>query len=152
MRKLRVMVDINVILDVLENRNGWVRDAAGVCAVCGGSRVIGFVPTHAVTTVYYIVRKRGGKPLADKAIDWMLSLFRVARCGAEEFRLARSLDMDDFEDATVAACAKCEACDYIVTRNAVHFKNAPVSTLSPGEFLSKLPPLSGWRVDGSSFA
>jgi len=137
MKKLRVMVDINVILDVLENRNGWMRDAAKTCAVCGSGRVTGFVPTHAVTTIYYIVRKRGGKALADKAIDWLLALFKVAGCGAEAFRFARSVGMDDFEDATVAACAKGESCDYIVTRDTAHFRKSPVPTLTPSAFAAK---------------
>ena len=138
MKKLRVMIDINVILDLLENRNGWVMDAAKTCAVCGaGMRVTGFVPVHAVTTIYYIVRKRGGKALADKTMDWMLALFKVSTCGAEEFRLARQLEMDDFEDAVVAASAKCESCDYIVTRNEVDFKNSPVKAITPAAFAAK---------------
>ena len=109
MKKLRVMVDINVILDVLENRNGWVMDAAKTCAVCGGGmRAIGFVPPHAVTTIYYIVRKRGGKALADKAIDWLLALFKVADCGTDEFKAARASGIDDYEDAVVVASAQKE--------------------------------------------
>lgn len=137
MRKRRAMIDINVILDVLENRNGWVSDAAKTCAVCGSGRVIGFVPVHGVTTVCYIVRKRGGKALADKAVDWLLSLFKVAVCDAAAFRQARSLGMSDFEDATVAACAKAEGCDFIVTRNVGDFKNAPVKALEPSAFVAQ---------------
>ena len=138
MKKLRVMVDINVILDVLENRNGWVTDAARTCAVCGGGmRAVGFVPPHAVTTIYYIVRKRGGKALADKAIDWLLALFKVADCGADEFKAARNGDIDDYEDAVVAASAQKAGCDCIVTRNTGHFKNSPVPVIAPAEFVAK---------------
>ena len=91
--KRRVMVDLNIILDVLENRAEWVAASAGVCALCAEGKIVGFVPSHALTTIYYIVRKRGGKALADKAIDWMLSVSRVARCGADEFRMARNGDV-----------------------------------------------------------
>ena len=138
MKKLRVMVDINVILDVLENRNGWVMDAAKTCAVCGGGmRAIGFVPPHAVTTIYYIVRKRGGKALADKAIDWLLALFKVADCGTDEFKAARASGIDDYEDAVVIASAQKTGCDYIVTRNVAHFKDSPVQVLTPADFAAK---------------
>ena len=138
MKKLRVMVDINVILDVLENRNGWVMDAAKTCAVCGGGmRAIGFVPPHAVTTIYYIVRKRGGKALADKAIDWLLALFKVADCGTDEFKAARASGIDDYEDAVVLASAQKTSCDYIVTRNTVHFKVSPVPVMTPADFAAK---------------
>ena len=138
MKKLRVMVDINVILDVLENRNGWVMDAAKTCAVCGGGmRAIGFIPPHAVTTIYYIVRKRGGKALADKTIDWLLALFKVADCGTDEFKAARAGGIDDYEDAVVVASAQKTSCDYIVTRNTVHFKDSSVPVMTPADFTAK---------------
>ena len=149
MKKLRVMVDINVILDVLENRNGWVMDAAKTCAVCGGGmRATGFVPPHAVTTIYYIVRKRGGKSLADKAIDWLLALFKVADCGTDEFKAARASGIDDYEDAVVVASAKKTGCDYIVTRNTVHFKVSPVPVMTPAAFVAKFggkPKFGFWN-------
>ena len=139
MKKLRVMVDINVILDVLENRNGWVMDAAKTCAICGGGmRAIGFVPPHAVTTIYYIVRKRGGKALADKAIDWLLTLFKVADCGTDEFKAARASGIDDYEDAVVVASAQKTGCDCIVTRNTVHFKDSSVPVMTPADFAAKI--------------
>ena len=134
--KRRVMVDLNVVLDVLENRSEWVAASAGICALCAEGKIVGFVPSHALTTIYYIVRKRGGKALADKAIDWMLSVFRVARCGAEEFRMARNSDVDDFEDAVVAASAQAEKCEAIVTRNIAHFSASPVPPIAPSEFLT----------------
>jgi predicted nucleic acid-binding protein len=133
--KRRVMVDLNVILDVLENRAEWVSASAGVCALCTEGKIVGFVPSHALTTIYYIVRKRGGKALADKAIDWMLSVFRVARCGADEFRMARNGDVDDFEDAVVASSALAEKCEVIVTRNVAHFAASPVPPTTPSMFL-----------------
>ena len=139
MKKLRVMVDINVILDVLENRNGWVMDAAKTCAVCGGGmRAIGFVPPHAVTTIYYIVRKRGGKALADKAIDWLLALFKVADCGTDEFKAARASGIDDYEDAVVVASAQMTGCDCIVTRNTAHFRDSSVPVMTPADFAMRV--------------
>ena len=134
--KRRIMVDLNVILDVLQNRAGWVVASAGVCALCAEGKIIGFVPPHALTTIYYIVRKHGGKALADKAIDWVLSAFKVARCGEAEFRTARNGGIDDFEDAVVAASAQAEKCEAIITRNAAHFAASPVPSVSPAAWIA----------------
>ncbi len=134
--KKRVMVDLNVILDVLENRSEWVAESARVCALCAEGKVIGFVPAHALTTIYYIVRKRGNKALADKAIDWVLSVFKVAKCSGAEFKSARCSEIDDFEDAVVAACSAAEKYDAIVTRNTAHFASAPVPVYEPSSFRS----------------
>lgn len=133
--KRRVMVDLNVILDVFQNRAGWVTASAGVCALCAEGKDVGFVSPHALTTIYYIVRKHGGKALADKAIDWMLSVFKVARCGEAEFRAARNGDIDDFEDAVVAASAQAEKCEAIITRNTAHFAASPVPPLAPSTWI-----------------
>lgn len=132
--KKRVMVDLNVILDVLENRVEWVSDSALVCAMCAEGKVVGFVPVHALTTIYYIVRKRGGKALAGKAIDWILSAFRIARCGAPQFRMAQNNEVDDFEDAVVVASAVAEKCTAIITRNIGHFASSPVPAVTPATF------------------
>lgn len=136
--KSSVLVDLNVILDVLENREPWVRDAAKTCAVCGSGRVVGYVPAHALTTIYYIVRKRGGKALADKAIDWVLSLFKVAPSDAMVFKKARESAIDDYEDAVVAASALAVNCTHVVTRNVLHFKFSPVPAVTPEEFVKRL--------------
>lgn len=134
MHKKRIMVDLNVILDVLENRTEWVLDSAQVCSLCAEGKVEGFVPVHALTTIYYIVRKRGGKELAGKAIDWILSVFRIARCGTPQFGTARTSEIDDFEDAVVAASAMAENCDAIITRNTGHFASSPVPAVMPSAF------------------
>lgn len=135
--KPSVMVDLNILLDVMEKREPWAMDSARTCAICGSGQVIGFVSPHALTTIYYIVRKRGGKDLADKAIDWVLTMFNVAGLGASEFKRARSSKIDDFEDAVVEATAVHEKCAFIVTRNDSHFRNSSVSTLTPSDFVRK---------------
>lgn len=135
--KTSVMIDLNVLLDVMEKREPWVMDSAKTCAICGAWRVFGYVSPHALTTIYYIVRKRGGKDLAKRAIDWILAMFKVAKLGAAEFRRASLLGFEDFEDAVIAAAAEGEKCAYIVTRNAAHFKASPIPVISPSEFVAR---------------
>ena len=113
--KRRVMVDLNVILDVLENRAEWVAASAGVCALCAERKIVGFVPSHALTTICYIVRKRGGKTLADKAVDWVLSVFsspilrsrplrRLHSCGTWNRGGTRNACFQSFLRAVGATC------------------------------------------------
>ena len=135
--RVSVMIDLNVLLDVMEKREPWVMDSAKCCAICGAWRVIGYVSPHALTTIYYIVRKRVGKAVAKRAIDWVLAMFKIAKLGAAEFKRASLLNFEDFEDAVVAASAEGEKCAYIVTRNAAHFKGSPVPVISPSEFVTR---------------
>lgn len=136
-QRVSVMIDLNVLLDVMEKREPWVMDSAKTCAICGAWRVFGYVSPHALTTIYYIVRKRGGKVLAQKAIDWILAMFKIAKIGAEGFKRASALGFDDFEDAVIAAAAEGEKCAYIISRNAAHFNGSPVPVISPSEFVAR---------------
>jgi hypothetical protein len=48
---------------------------------------------------------------------------------------ALPMNISDFEDAVVAAIAKREKADFIITRNEADFANSPVPALSPARFL-----------------
>lgn len=132
---MKVMLDLNVILDVVTNRPQWVTASAKVCTIAGGGRrAQAVVSPHALTTVYYLARKHASKATAERAVDWLMALFGLAPCGRREFRRARELPIEDFEDAVVAAGAESAACDYIVTRNLADFKGASVKAISPEDF------------------
>ena len=116
---MKVMIDLNVILDVVTNRPQWVNASAKVCTIAGsGSRVQAIISPHAITTVYYLARKHANKVTAERAVDWLMEFFGLAPCGLNEFRRARELPINDFEDAVVASGAESSNCDYIVTRTS----------------------------------
>lgn len=132
---MKAMIDLNVILDVVTNRPQWVAASAKACTIAGADRrAQAVVSPHAVTTVYYLARKHADKATAERAVDWIVSLFGLAPCGRKEFRRARELPVEDFEDAVVAAGAESASCDCIVTRNLSDFRGSPVKAISPEDF------------------
>ena len=94
------------------------------------------IPAHAVTTISYIVRKTAGADAEGKALDWILGNFDVVPSDAAVFRLARTIGMDDFEDAVVAASASTARCSYVITRNVTDYIRSPVPAIQPSEFLA----------------
>jgi predicted nucleic acid-binding protein len=54
-----------------------------------------------------------------------------------DINAALTLPINDFEDAVIAAVAKREKADYIVTRNEEDFKGSPVPAISPAMFLEQ---------------
>ena len=133
---MKVMLDLNVILDVVQNRSPWAESSARVCTyVESGKKIKGYVSAHGITTVYYIARKNAGRQVAEQAIDWLLGLCDPCPCDRRVFQRARSLPLADFEDAVVVASAEAAKCDYIVTRNVQHFRESPVPAITPVDFL-----------------
>jgi len=134
----KIMVDLNVVLDVVQKREPHFSASAQVLAKVSQNVCEGLLPAHALTTIHYIVQKYSHVETADKTIDWLLASFKIASACRQDFLRARTLKMHDFEDAVVAAAAIAGDCDLIVTRNVADFDNAPIQVLTPEEFLADI--------------
>ena len=129
----RVLVDINVVLDVLLNRRPYVEASAAVWSAIEEGRVDGVLAAHAVTTIHFLGARQYGKGVAGETTDGMLSVFGVAAVDEGVVRAANALGWQDFEDAVTAASAQRAKCAAIITRNTKDFKGSPVPVLTPVE-------------------
>ena len=136
---MKVMLDFNVLMDVLQHRDPFFSSAAAICERGRLRRCRLAIPSHAMTTISYIVRKTAGAEAEGTALDWLLDSFEVVPADAQVFRQAKALGMDDYEDAVVAASAELSKCDFIVTRNVYDFAKAKVPVVNATEFLASFP-------------
>lgn len=135
---MRLLVDINVVLDVVLQRQPWAGDAALLLAGIELGRAEGYVAGHTITTVYYIAAKEKGRAGAAMVVTDLLRIMEVVPVEGADFHQALVLGLGDFEDAVqVAAGMKVEAA-YLVTRNPRDFRGAPLEVRSPGEVLALL--------------
>ena len=132
---MKVLLDLNVLLDVVQNRVPHYHDSAKVLSLARLGEIQAVLPVHAFTTLYYILAKAAGRAKADQTIDWLLAHFEVAVADKAVLRRARQLPLADFEDAVVASLAEAGQCDHVVTRNVSDFAGSPVSALTPTDFL-----------------
>ncbi len=114
---MNVVVDLNVLLDVFQNRQTHYEASARVLSLICEGRLKGVFPAHGVTTLFYLIAKHTTHSDAMKAVDRVLSFFDVRCLDQNGWRLARSLPMADFEDAVVAAVAAAVGASFIITRN-----------------------------------
>lgn len=135
---MKITVDLNVLLDVAQNREPHYAASEEVLHRARLAEYSAVLPGHALTTLHYIIEKYSGTAAANDAIDGLLADFAIHPIGKPEFIRARQLPLKDFEDATVAAIAEATGSHYIITRNVQDFIGAPVSAITPIEFLEKL--------------
>ena len=135
---MKIMIDLNVLVDVLQRRTAFLIPSAKVCDAVRAGRCEGFVAAHAVTTLFYLIRRGQDSVTAERALDWLLSTFDIAPADKSIMLAARLLSFTDFEDAVVSASAVARSCDYIVTRNLGDYRNSPVNAVAPEEFLQTL--------------
>lgn len=136
---MKIAVDLNVVLDVVQNRAPHYQDSAEVLSLARAGEISAVLPSHAVTTLYYVLAKAAGSIKADQTVDWLLIHFEIAVADKAIFRRARQLSLVDFEDAVVASLAETAQCDYIVTRNVPDFASSTVPAITPADFLALLP-------------
>ncbi len=135
---MKVLVDLNVLLDVIQKREPHYGASAAVLSNIARGVIGGAVPGHALTTVHYLVSRFANRDGANQAIDWILGDFEVVGEGRDIMLRARGLPMEDFEDAVVAAAAETIHCDWVITRNVTDFKASPIPAITPKELAEVL--------------
>ena len=136
---MTVTVDINVFLDVIQHRQPHYAASANVVSMAESRTLSGVCPAHALTTLYYLIRKYVTKQDAEAAMDRILDNFQIGSLDMAGWREARSLPIDDFEDAAIAATAKASWSDFIITRDIAGFAGSPVPAITPADFLGQFP-------------
>jgi len=140
---VKVLVDLNVLLDVIQRREPHYAASAEVLSLIAAGELDGAVAGHALTTIDYVVSRFAGRKSADEAVDWILGGMEVVAEGRDVFLRPRSFEMKDFEDAVVAAAAEQVHADRVVTRNVDDFEHSPVPAVTPRELLAELGPSEG---------
>lgn len=136
---MRVLFDVNVLLDVLLEREPHIHAASRLVALVDNRRVDGLMCATAVTTLYYIGAKELGRRRVRDHIHTLLTMFAVAPVDGDVLR--RALDnhgFGDYEDAVVHEAAHAAGAGAIVTRNVPDFAKATIPVLDPGELLAAL--------------
>jgi predicted nucleic acid-binding protein len=135
-QKIKVLFDLNIILDVLQEREPFYEISAQLLAHAETGKIQGFVAPHSLTTLFYLIQKDQSAAHAKVTITNLLQILKIAPIDQSTIEQALSLPYKDFEDAVqMMAALQCKA-DYLVTRNVKDFKPAPLSVIQPSELLS----------------
>ena len=132
---MRVFLDTNVLLDVIEARPGLVEESSDVLTLAEGLQAELYIAWHSLATIYYLIRRGRSEQAAMAEIDQILAWANIAPVDSLSAVRARALKFPDFEDAMQCVCAESCQADMIITRNTKDFIQSPVLVLSPGEFL-----------------
>lgn len=135
---MKVMLDLNVFLDVLQNRKPFYAASSIILSKVINRELEGFLPAHALTTIFYVLRKFSGIEKANEVLDWLLKNFEIAPVNKSLLSRAREFLIADFEDGVVASLAESTKCEYIITRNVIDFKESPIPAITPFDFLNSL--------------
>ena len=132
---MRVFLDTNIIIDLLDNSREGFMSAALIFEAAKEGFFFFFVSAQSITDCAYIARK---KPLDvfRSAISRILPFVDVLPLTKDHLAKASSASCPDFEDAALIACAEENLCDVIITSNTKHFKDFTfIKVHTPKEFV-----------------
>lgn len=135
---MRVMIDTNVILDVLCNRQGFVEEASKVFKFCEVNKIEGYISAISVPNIVYILRKELDAEKTKKILDQLSLIFKISDLKSDDLKKAANLMFDDYEDALQSVCASRIKANYIITRNIKDFTNSKVAAIKPSELLERI--------------
>lgn len=137
---MRLLLDINVLLDVALQRPG-ARASARLLGLCGRQHE-GWLAWHSVATLFYLIERQQSAISGRDFIGGLLEWADIAGTGRADVVAALDLPMRDFEDSLQAAAAMACGAQFILTRNERDFKASPVPALNPEAFLRRFaePP------------
>lgn len=135
---MQVLIDTNVILDVLLNRNPFVQDAVKILKI-PEDNMQKFVSASAVTDIYYIAYQEIRDKIKVKdLIKTLLQVVHVADVAEANILAALNSDWTDFEDSVQNSVAESHNYDVIITRNKGDYNKSNLQLFSPKEFLEEI--------------
>ena len=134
---MRLLIDGNVLLDVLQKREPHYEDSAKVWKMCETDLAEGFVSALTFANLVYVMRKELDAEKIREVLKKMSLIFSFVDLTASDINAAAEMQWEDFEDALQAAAAKRIHTDHIITRNVKDFKKSEVIAFTPSEFLAR---------------
>jgi len=135
---VKVLVDTNVVLDVLLDRQPFAKSAARIFAFVEESKIEGFLCATTVTTVDYLLGQALAPAKARQALRQLLNLFEIAPVNRPVLEQALQSRISDFEDAVLEQSARLVGADAIATRNVRDFEKSSVTVFDPVDLIAAM--------------
>jgi predicted nucleic acid-binding protein len=141
---LRILIDTNVVLDFLLQREPFFQDAERLFQAISKGQAIGYITATTLTDIFYIARRHTQSlEKARQAVSEILTAMDICPVDRSVLESALNSNLVDFEDAVQAFSGVAQGLDAIVTRDVQGFMNSPLSTLSVQELLTQIAETSG---------
>lgn len=133
---MKLLIDTNIILDVLLNRDDFVQDSAKILKL-PENKFQKYISASAITDIHYIAyQELRDKSKVRNLLKTMLKIIHIANVSEDIILSALDADWKDFEDSVQNAVAEFHNFDIIITRNKNDYKKSSLKVSSPTEFLN----------------
>lgn len=133
---MKLLLDTNVLIDLLEPREPFASDVRKLCIAAEYGDVQLWACVQSFADAYYVLTRRGAAEGAVKqALLTFLDFCTPCNTYASALKPALMSEWHDVEDYLVASSSKNIAADYLITRDKDMAALSPVAALTAHEFL-----------------
>lgn len=135
---MKILIDANILLDVLQNREPHVQDSSVIWKLCETEKVKGYVSALTFANLVCIMRKELDPKKIEETLRALSLIFEFADFSASDLLRAAELYWGDFEEAVQSVTAERIHADYIITRNVRDFTKSKVVAFTPSELIARI--------------
>lgn len=135
---MRLLIDANILLDVLQNREPYCEKSSLIWKLCETEQDEGYISALTYANLVYVMRKELEPSKIEDVLQKLALVFKCADLTADDLAKVAEMKWDDFEDAVQSVTAERVHADYIITRNVRDFKNSKVMAFMPSEYIVRL--------------
>ncbi len=135
---MRLLIDINILLDVLQARQPYYMQSYAVWKICEKGFAEGWISSLSFADIVYIMRKQLRYDEIDVLLENIKNAFYFADLTLTEFETAANMKWHDFEDAVQSSTASHIHADYIITRNTKDYQDGQVKAITPQEYFMNI--------------
>ena len=133
---MKILVDVNVFIDVLTKRANWAGSLRTLNLVRKSPEVEGWVSALTVPLLYFyrlrVVEEKQARTDAQAAVKG----FQLVPLTQDIIDKALASALPDFQDNIQLTSAATIAADHLITRNKKHFQQSLLSIMTPEEWLT----------------
>lgn len=135
---MNVLVDTNVWLDVLQDRQPHYETSARALTLLERPEHSAFLCATTVTTLFYLVQRAADATTAFEQMRLLLGRHDVAPVDGSILLDALDSGFADYEDAVLECAARRDGIHAVLTRNVADFASSQLAIYTPAELLASL--------------
>ena len=136
---MRALIDTCVIVDVLQSREPFFKDAQELFLFAANEQFVGCITAKSSTDIYYLTHRLTHDDKTSRTVlNKLFSLFEVVDTAGIDCRRAIPSPVSDYEDAVMIETALRIEADCIITRDLHDYSNSPLPVYSPDSFIKIL--------------
>ena len=133
-----ILLDTNVVIDLLQNRQPWVNEARQIFEALARKELNGCITAKSLADIHYVSKHQlHDESKTRSLIAKLLDYVSILDTSAADCVNALMSSMSDYADAIMAETAARCGMDCIVTRNVKDFAKSPVKPIFPSDFLQE---------------